>query len=227
MELPEDEVDPQVKSDVVLQELKEKDDDEEDEGESFDFDEMDLEASSGAPLKKHLDHSNEDSLLKESAQEASHEYQRSVKDEDQIQEDEHLEHADQESMPTEHKDDGHATENPQTATDVEICLTEENSQTNSEVSPNDQQHDRPDAFEEHQQASGDVTLSKGVNESAEMETRDVGQEINSSIHHENKASNISEEQEATGINKENDRKESKKSGKGKGKGKGKEECKMS
>ncbi|XP_056107936.1 leucine-rich repeat flightless-interacting protein 1 isoform X7 [Rhinichthys klamathensis goyatoka] len=227
VELPEDEVDPQVKSDVVLQELKEKDDGEEDEGESFDFDEMDLEASSGAPLKNLLDHSNEDSLLKEIAQEASHEYQRNVKDEGQIQEDEHLEHADKESTPTEHKDDGHATENPQTATDVERCLTEENRQTNSEVRPNDQQHDRPDAFEEHHQASGDVTLSKGVNESSEMETRDVGQEINSSIHHENKASNISEELEATGINKENDRKESKKSGKGKGKGKGKEECKMS
>ncbi|XDV30510.1 hypothetical protein PO909_033426 [Leuciscus waleckii] len=227
VELPEDEVDPQVKSDVVLQELKEKDDDEEDEGESFDFDEMDLEASSGAPLKNLLDHSNEDSLLKESAQEASHEYQSNDKDEDPIQEDENLELADQESMPTEQKDDCHATENPQTATDVERCLTEENSQTNSEVRPNDQQHDRPDALEEHQQASGDVTLSKGVNESSEMEMRDVGQEINSSIHHENKASNISEEQEATGINKENDRKESKKNGKGKGKGKGKEECKMS
>ncbi|KAK7154131.1 hypothetical protein R3I94_007484 [Phoxinus phoxinus] len=254
VELAEDEVEPQVKSDVVLQELKEKDDDEEDEGESFDFDEMDLEASSGAALKNLLDHSNEDSLLKESAQDVSHEYQSNVKDEDhsnedsllkesaqdvsheyqgnvkdedQIQEDEHLEHTDQDSMPTEHNDDGHATENPQTATDVERCLTEENSQTNSEVRPNDQNYDRPDAFEEHQQASGDVTLSKGVNESSEMETRDVGQEINNSIQHENKASHISEEQEATGINKENDRKESKKSGKGKGKGKGKEECKMS
>ncbi|XP_077071657.1 uncharacterized protein lrrfip1a isoform X28 [Siphateles boraxobius] len=220
VELPEDEVDHQVKSDVVLQELKEKDDDEEDQGESFDFDEMDLEASSGAPLKNLLDHSNEDALLKESAEKASHEWQRNVKDEDQIQEDEHLENADQESMPTEHKDEGHAT-------DVERCLTEENRQTNSEVRPNNQQHDRPDAFEENQQASGDVTLSKGVNESSEMETRDVEKEINSSIHHENKAPTISEEQEATGINKENDRKESKKSGKGKGKGKGKEECKMS
>jgi len=227
VELPEGEVDPQIKSDVVPQELKEIDDGEEDEGESFDFDEMDLEASSGAPLKNLQEHSNEDSLLKESAQEASHEYQRNVKDEDQIQEDEHLEHANKESMTTEHKDDGHATENPQTATDVERCLTEENRQSNSEVRPNDQQDDKPDAFEEHQQASGDVTLGKRVNESSEMETRDLGQEINSSIHNENKASNVSEVQEATGINKENDTKESKKSGKGKGKGKGKEDCKMS
>ncbi|XP_039504465.1 leucine-rich repeat flightless-interacting protein 1 isoform X5 [Pimephales promelas] len=227
VELLEGEVDPQIKSDVVPQEFKEIDDGEEDEGESFDFDEMDLEASSGAPLKNLQEHSNEDSLLKESAQEASHEYQRNVKDEDQIQEDEHLEHANKESMTAEHKDDGHATENPQTATDVERCLTEENRQNNREVRPNDQQDDKPDAFEEHQQASGDVTLGKRVNESSEMETSDLGQEINSSIHHENKASNVSEEQEATGINKENDTKESKKSGKGKGKGKGKEDCKMS
>ncbi|XP_067299887.1 enolase-phosphatase E1 isoform X4 [Pseudorasbora parva] len=240
VQLPEKDEDLQIKSDVVLQEVKEKDDDEEeeDEGESFDFDEMDLEASSDAPLKNVVDQPNADStFLKENA-EASQKYERNVIDEDQIQEDEHLEHADQESKPKEHKDDCHATDKQQqTATDVEIerCLKED-SQTNSEVRPNDQQHDTPDALEEHQPASEDVTLSKGVHQSSEMETRDVGQEtetrdvgqeINSSIHHENKASDFSGEQEAPGINKENDRKESKKSGKGKGKGKGKEECKMS
>ncbi|XP_051761447.1 leucine-rich repeat flightless-interacting protein 1 isoform X19 [Ctenopharyngodon idella] len=79
VQLPEDDEDLLVKSDVVLQELKEKDEEEEeeeeeDEGESFDFDEMDLEASSGAPLRNLLDQPNEDSaLLKENAQEASQE----------------------------------------------------------------------------------------------------------------------------------------------------------
>ncbi|XP_067265566.1 leucine-rich repeat flightless-interacting protein 1 isoform X23 [Chanodichthys erythropterus] len=230
VQLPEDDEDLQVKSDAVLQELKEKDEEEEeeeDEGESFDFDEMDLEASSGAPLRNLLDQPNEDSsLLKENAQEANQECQRNAKDEDQTQGDECLEHSDQKSKPKEHEDVGHATENPQTATDAERCLTED-SETNSEVRPNDQQHDTPDAFEEHQQTSEDVTLSKGVNQSSEVEATDVGQEIDSSIHHEIKASNISGEQEATGSHKENYRKESKKSGKGKGKGKGKEECKMS
>ncbi|ROL55095.1 Leucine-rich repeat flightless-interacting protein 1 [Anabarilius grahami] len=212
VQLPEDDEDLLVKSDVVLHELKEKDEEEEDEdeGESFDFDEMDLEASSGAPLRNLLGQPNEDSsLLKENAQEASQECQRNAKDEDQTQGDECLEHSDQKSKPKEHEDDGHATENPQTATDVERCLTEHN-ETNSEVRPNDQQHDTPDAFVEHQQTLEDVTLSKGVNQSSEVETTDVGQEIDSSIHHENKASNISGEQEATGSHKENDRKESKK-----------------
>ncbi|XP_048049955.1 intracellular protein transport protein USO1 isoform X7 [Megalobrama amblycephala] len=230
LQLPEDDEDLLVKSDAVLQELKEKDEEEEeeeDEGESFDFDEMDLEASSGAPLRNLLDQPNEDSsLLKENAQEASQECQRNAKDEDQTKGDECLEHSDQKSKPKEHEDDCHATENPQTATDVERCLTED-SETNNEVRPNDQQHDKPDAFEEHQQTSEDVTLSKEVNQISEVEATDVCQEIDSSIHHEIKASNISGEQEATGSQKENYRKESKKSGKGKGKGKGKEECKMS
>ncbi|XP_016389919.1 leucine-rich repeat flightless-interacting protein 1-like [Sinocyclocheilus rhinocerous] len=231
VQLPEDEEDLLVKSDVAAQELKEGD--EEDDGESFDFDEMDLETSSDAPLKNFLDQPNEEvTLLKENVQEASQEHQSNVTDEDQTQEDEHLELADQESKPKEQKDDGQDTENPQTTTDVEGCLTED-SQINSEVRPNDQQHDitgiKEDAFEEHRQASEDVTLNEGVNLISEMETRNVGQEVKSTIHHEKKASNISGDQdvekETAESNREDERKESKKSGKGKGKGK--DDCKMS
>uniref|UniRef100_A0A8C1QEE3 Leucine rich repeat (in FLII) interacting protein 1a n=1 Tax=Cyprinus carpio TaxID=7962 RepID=A0A8C1QEE3_CYPCA len=233
VQLPEDEEELLVKSDVAAQELKEEDEKEEDEGESFDFDEMDLEASSDAPLKNFLDQPNEEvTLLNENVQEASQEHQSNVTDEDQTQEDEHLELADQESKPKEQKDDGQDTENPQTTTDVDGCLTED-SQINSGVRPNDQQHDitgiKEDAFEEHRQASEDVTLSEGVNLISEVETRNVGHEVNSSIHHEKKASNISGDQdvekETTESNREDERKESKKSGKGKGKGK--EDCKMS
>uniref|UniRef100_A0A671SSZ4 Leucine-rich repeat flightless-interacting protein 1-like n=1 Tax=Sinocyclocheilus anshuiensis TaxID=1608454 RepID=A0A671SSZ4_9TELE len=153
VQLPEDEEDLLVKSDVAAQELKEGDEEEEDDGESFDFDEMDLEASSDAPLKNFLDQPNEEvTLLKENVQEASQEHQSNVTDEDQTQEEEHLELADQESKPKEQKHDGQDTENPQTTTDVEGCLTED-SQINSEVRPNDQQHDitgiKEDAFEEH------------------------------------------------------------------------------
>ncbi|XP_042619592.1 leucine-rich repeat flightless-interacting protein 1-like isoform X3 [Cyprinus carpio] len=233
VQLPEDEEELLVKSDVAAQELKEEDEKEEDEGESFDFDEMDLEASSDAPLKNFLDQPNEEvTLLNENVQEASQEHQSNVTDEDQTQEDEHLELADQESKPKEQKDDGQDTENPQTTTDVDGCLTED-SQINSGVRPNDQQHDitgiKEDAFEEHRQASEDVTLNEGVNLISEVETRNVGHEVNSSIHHEKKASNISGDQdvekETTESNREDERKESKKSGKGKGKGK--EDCKMS
>uniref|UniRef100_A0A8C2AHH6 Leucine rich repeat (in FLII) interacting protein 1a n=1 Tax=Cyprinus carpio TaxID=7962 RepID=A0A8C2AHH6_CYPCA len=233
VQLPEDEEELLVKSDVAAQELKEEDEKEEDEGESFDFDEMDLEASSDAPLKNFLDQPNEEvTLLNENVQEASQEHQSNVTDEDQTQEDEHLELADQESKPKEQKDDGQDTENPQTTTDVDGCLTED-SQINSGVRPNDQQHDITgiieDAFEEHRQASEDVTLNEGVNLISEVETRNVGHEVNSSIHHEKKASNISGDQdvekETTESNREDERKESKKSGKGKGKGK--EDCKMS
>ncbi|XP_016318884.1 intracellular protein transport protein USO1-like isoform X7 [Sinocyclocheilus anshuiensis] len=219
VQLPEDGEDLLVKSDVAAQELKEEDEEEEDEGESFDFDEMDLEASSDAPLKNFLDQPKEEETL--------------FTDEDLIQK-EHLELADQESKPKEQKDDGQDTENPQTTTFIEGCLTED-SQISSEVKPNDQQHhtsgNKEDAFEEHQQALENVTLSEGVNLISEMEKRNVGQEINSSIQHENKVSSISGDQEVeketTERNKEDERKESKKSGKGKGKGKGKEECKMS
>ncbi|KTF74027.1 hypothetical protein cypCar_00040464 [Cyprinus carpio] len=227
VQLPEDEEELLVKSDVAAQELKEEDEKEEDEGESFDFDEMDLEASSDAPLKNFLDQPNEEvTLLNENVQEASQEHQSNVTDEDQTQEDEHLELADQESKPKEQKDDGQDTENPQTTTDVDGCLTED-SQINSGVRPNDQQHDitgiKEDAFEEHRQASEDVTLNEGVNLISEVETRNVGHEVNSSIHHEKKASNISGDQdvekETTESNREDERKESKKSGKGKGKGK--------
>ncbi|XP_016407685.1 leucine-rich repeat flightless-interacting protein 1-like isoform X6 [Sinocyclocheilus rhinocerous] len=234
VQLPEDGEDLLVKSDVAAQELKEEDEEEEDEGESFDFDEMDLEASSDAPLKNFLDQpKEEETLFKDDVQEASQENQSNVTDEDQIQK-EHLELADQESKPKEQKDDGQDTENPQTTTVIEGCLTED-SQISSKVKPNDQQHDtsgnKEDAFEEHQQASENVTLSEGVNLISEMEKRNVGQEINSSIQHENKVSSISGDQEVeketTERNKEDERKESKKSGKGKGKGKGKEECKMS
>ncbi|XP_016113549.1 myosin-9-like isoform X5 [Sinocyclocheilus grahami] len=234
VQLPEDGEDLLVKSDVAAQELKEEDEEEEDEGESFDFDEMDLEASSDAPLKNFLDQpKEEETLFKDDVQEASQENQSNVTDEDQIQK-EHLELADQESKPKEQKDDGQDTENPQTTTVIKGCLTEE-SQISSEVKPNDQQHDtsgnKEDAFEEHQQASENVTLSEGVNLISEMEKRNVGQEINSSIQHDNKVSSISGDQEVeketTERNKEDERKESKKSGKGKGKGKGKEECKMS
>ncbi|XP_073701404.1 uncharacterized protein lrrfip1a isoform X6 [Garra rufa] len=230
VQLPEDE-DLLVKSDVAAQELMEEDEEEEEEGESFDFDETDLEASSDAPLKNVQDQPNEEV---ENVQEAGEECQSNVTDEDQTQEDEHLELTDQESKTKEQKDDGQDTENPQITTDVDQCLTED-SQINSEVKPNDQQHDtsenKEDAFKEHQQTSEDVTLKEGVNLISEMERRDVGQEINSSIHHERKASDISENQEVkketTESNKEDERKESKKSGKGKGKGKGKEDCKMS
>ncbi len=224
MQLPEDEED-LVKSDVAAQELKEEE--EEDEGESFDFDEMDLEASSDAPLKNFLDQPKEEgTLFKDDVLEASQEYQNNVTDEDQIQK-EHLELADQESKPKEQKDDGQDTENPQTTKVIEGCLTED-SQISSEVKPNDQQHDTSGNKEEHQQASEDVTLSEGVTLISEMETRNIGQEMNSSIQYANRLSSISGdreiEKETTEKNKE-ERKESKKSGKGKGKGK--EECKMS
>ncbi len=227
MQLPEDEED-LVKSDVAAQELKEED--EEDEGESFDFDEMDLEASSDASLKNFLDQPKEEgTLFKDDVQEASQEYQSNVTDEDQIQK-EHLELADQESKPKEQKDDGQDTENPQTTKVIEGCLTED-SQISSEVKPNDQQHDTSGNKVEHQQASEDVTLSEGVNLISEIETRNIGQEMNSSIQYANRLSSISGdreiEKETTEKNKEEERKESKKSGKGKGKGKGKEECKMS
>ncbi len=227
MQLPEDEED-LVKSDVAAQELKEED--EEDEGESFDFDEMDLEASSDASLKNFLDQPKEEgTLFKDDVQEASQEYQSNVTDEDQIQK-EHLELADQESKPKEQKDDGQDTENPQTTKVIEGCLTED-SQISSEVKPNDQQHDTSGNKEEHQQASEDVTLSEGVTLISEIETRNIGQEMNSSIQYANRLSSISGdreiEKETTEKNKEEERKESKKSGKGKGKGKGKEECKMS
>ncbi len=227
MQLPEDEED-LVKSDVAAQELKEEE--EEDEGESFDFDEMDLEASSDAPLKNFLDQPKEEgTLFKDDVQEASQEYQNNVTDEDQIQK-EHLELADQESKPKEQKDDGQDTENPQTTKVIEGCLTED-SQISSEVNPNDQQHDTSGNKEEHQQASEDVTLSEGVTLISEIETRNIGQEMNSSIQYANRLSSISGdreiEKETTEKNKEEERKESKKSGKGKGKGKGKEECKMS
>ncbi|KAL0184299.1 hypothetical protein M9458_019995, partial [Cirrhinus mrigala] len=195
VQLPQDEEDLLVKSDAAPQELKEEDEEDEDEGESFDFDETDLEASSDAPLKNFLDQPNEEV---ENVQEASQEYQSNVTDEDQTQEDEHLELADQESKPKEQKDDGQDTEKPKTTTDVAGCLTED-SQINNEIRPNDQQHDtsgnKEDASEEHQQASEEVTLNKGVNPISEMEKREVGQEINSSIHHERKASNISGGQE--------------------------------
>ncbi|KAK2905044.1 hypothetical protein Q8A67_006843 [Cirrhinus molitorella] len=230
VQLPEDEEDLLVKSDVAAQELKEEDEEEEDEGESFDFDETDLEASSDAPLKNLLDQPNEED---KNVQEASQEYQSNVTDEAQTQEVEHLELADQESKSNEKRDDGQDTENPQTAMDAEGCLTKD-SQINSEVRPNDQQHDasgNKDAFEEHQQPSEDVTLNEGVNLITEMERRDVAQEINSSIHHEKKTLNISGGQEVekqiAESSKEDERRESKKSGKGKGKGKGKEDCKMS
>ncbi|XP_026073953.1 leucine-rich repeat flightless-interacting protein 1-like isoform X12 [Carassius auratus] len=231
VQLPEDEE--VVKSDVASQELKKEDEEEEDEGESFDFDEMDLEASSDAPLKNVQDQPNEKvSLLNENVQEASQEHQSNVTNVDQTQEDEHLELADQESKQKEQKDDGQDTENPQTTTDVEVCLTED-SQINSEVRANDQEHDitgiKEDTFEEHRQASEDVTLDEGVNLISEVETRNVGQEVNSSIHHEEKASNFSEDQDVekqtAESNRQDERKESKKSGKGKGKGK--EDCKMS
>uniref|UniRef100_A0A9J8BWL3 Leucine rich repeat (in FLII) interacting protein 1a n=1 Tax=Cyprinus carpio carpio TaxID=630221 RepID=A0A9J8BWL3_CYPCA len=221
-------------SDSSDQEPKEEDEEEEDEGESFDFDEMDLEASSDAPLKNILDQPKEEGILfKDDVQEAGQEYQSNVTDEDQIQK-EHLELADQESKPKEQKDDGQDTENPQTTTVIEGCLTED-SLISSEVKPNDQQHDtsgnKEDAFEEPQQASENVTLSEGVNLISEMEKGNVGQELNSSIQQGNKLSSISGDQEVekatTERNKEDERKESKKSGKGKGKGKGKEECKMS
>uniref|UniRef100_A0A8C1JS58 Leucine rich repeat (in FLII) interacting protein 1a n=1 Tax=Cyprinus carpio TaxID=7962 RepID=A0A8C1JS58_CYPCA len=233
VQLPEDGEDLLVKSDAA-QELKEEDEEEEDEGESFDFDEMDLEASSDAPLKNILDQPKEEGILfKDDVQEAGQEYQSNVTDEDQIQK-EHLELADQESKPKEQKDDGQDTENPQTTTVIEGCLTED-SLISSEVKPNDQQHDtsgnKEDAFEEPQQASENVTLSEGVNLISEMEKGNVGQELNSSIQQGNKLSSISGDQEVekatTERNKEDERKESKKSGKGKGKGKGKEECKMS
>ncbi|XP_052461985.1 leucine-rich repeat flightless-interacting protein 1 isoform X6 [Carassius gibelio] len=231
VQLPEDEE--VVKSDVASQELKKEDEEEEDEGESFDFDEMDLEASSDAPLKNVQDQPNEKvSILNENVQEASQEHQSNVTNVDQTQEDEHLELADQESKQKEQKDDGQDTENPQTTTDVEVCLTED-SQINSEVRANDQEHDitgiKEDTFEEHRQASEDVTLDEGVNLISEVETRNVGQEVNSSIHHEEKASNFSEDQDVekqtAESNRQDERKESKKSGKGKGKGK--EDCKMS
>uniref|UniRef100_A0A8C2F9Z1 Leucine rich repeat (in FLII) interacting protein 1a n=1 Tax=Cyprinus carpio TaxID=7962 RepID=A0A8C2F9Z1_CYPCA len=233
VQLPEDGEDLLVKS-VAAQELKEEDEEEEDEGESFDFDEMDLEASSDAPLKNILDQPKEEGILfKDDVQEAGQEYQSNVTDEDQIQK-EHLELADQESKPKEQKDDGQDTENPQTTTVIEGCLTED-SLISSEVKPNDQQHDtsgnKEDAFEEPQQASENVTLSEGVNLISEMEKGNGGQELNSSIQQGNKLSSISGDQEVekatTERNKEDERKESKKSGKGKGKGKGKEECKMS
>uniref|UniRef100_A0A8C1ZKB8 Leucine rich repeat (in FLII) interacting protein 1a n=1 Tax=Cyprinus carpio TaxID=7962 RepID=A0A8C1ZKB8_CYPCA len=233
VQLPEDGEDLLVKSDAA-QELKEEDEEEEDEGESFDFDEMDLEASSDAPLKNILDQPKEEGILfKDDVQEAGQEYQSNVTDEDQIQK-ENLELADQESKPKEQKDDGQDTENPQTTTVIEGCLTED-SLISSEVKPNDQQHDtsgnKEDAFEEPQQASENVTLSEGVNLISEMEKGNVGQELNSSIQQGNKLSSISGDQEVekatTERNKEDERKESKKSGKGKGKGKGKEECKMS
>ncbi|XP_050974565.1 centromere-associated protein E isoform X7 [Labeo rohita] len=225
VQLPQGEEDLLVKSDVAAQELKEEDEEDEDEGESFDFDETDLEASSDAPLKNVLDQPNEEVG---NVQEASHEYQSNVTDEDQTQENEHLEISDQESKPKEQKDDGQDTEKPQITTDVAGCVTED-SQINKVVRPNDQQHDtsgnKVDACEEHHQAS------EGVNLISEMEKRDAGQEINSSIHHERKTSNISGgqevEKETAQSNKEDERKESKKSGKGKGKGKGKEDCKMS
>ncbi|KTF85472.1 hypothetical protein cypCar_00039145, partial [Cyprinus carpio] len=229
VQLPEDGEDLLVKSDAA-QELKEEDEEEEDEGESFDFDEMDLEASSDAPLKNILDQPKEEGILfKDDVQEAGQEYQSNVTDEDQIQK-EHLELADQESKPKEQKDDGQDTENPQTTTVIEGCLTED-SLISSEVKPNDQQHDtsgnKEDAFEEPQQASENVTLSEGVNLISEMEKGNVGQELNSSIQQGNKLSSISGDQEVekatTERNKEDERKESKKSGKGKGKGKGKEE----
>ncbi|XP_026127614.1 myosin-9 isoform X4 [Carassius auratus] len=231
VQLSKDGEDLLVKSDVAAQELIEEE--EEDEGESFDFDEMDLEASSDAPLKNVLDQPTEEgTLFKNYIQEAKQEFQSNVTNEDQTQK-EHLELADQESKSKEQKDDGQDTENPQTTTVIQGCLTED-SQISSEVKPNDQQHEtsgNKDAFEEHQQASENVTLSKGVNLISEMEKRNVGQEINSSIQHGNKVSSISGdlevEKETTERNKAHERKESKKSGKGKGKGKGKEECKMS
>ncbi|XP_052420893.1 leucine-rich repeat flightless-interacting protein 1 isoform X16 [Carassius gibelio] len=231
VQLSKDGEDLLVKSDVAAQELIEEE--EEDEGESFDFDEMDLEASSDAPLKNVLDQPTEEgTLFKDDVQEAKQEFQSNVTNEDQTQK-EHLELADQESKSKEQKDDGQDTENPQTTTVIQGCLTED-SKISSEVKPNDQQHEtsgNKDAFEEHQQASENVTLSKGVNLISEMEKRNVGQEINSSIQHGNKVSSISGdlevEKETTERNKAHERKESKKSGKGKGKGKGKEECKMS
>ncbi|XP_026119393.1 intracellular protein transport protein USO1-like isoform X4 [Carassius auratus] len=231
VQLSKDGEDLLVKSDVAAQELIEEE--EEDEGESFDFDEMDLEASSDAPLKNILDQPTEEgTLFKDDVQEAKQEFQSNVTNEDQTQK-EHLELADQESKSKEQKDDGQDTENPQTTTVIQGCLTED-SQISSEIKPNDQQHEtsgNKDAFEEHQQASENVTLSKGVNLISEMEKRNVGQEINSSIQHGNKVSSISGdlevEKETTERNKAHERKESKKSGKGKGKGKGKEECKMS
>ncbi|XP_043105058.1 leucine-rich repeat flightless-interacting protein 1 isoform X10 [Puntigrus tetrazona] len=227
VQLPEDKEGFLVKSDVASQELKEEDEEEEDEGESFDFDEMDLEASSNAPLKNFQDQPKEEgTLFKDEVKEAKPEYQNNVPDEDQTIE-EHLELEDQESKPKEQKDGD--TKNPQTTTVTEGCLTED-SQISSEVEPNDQQCDTSgtkEAFKEHRQSSDDVKLSEGV--LSEMETINVGQEINTSIQNE-KVSSISGEQEVeketTERNKEDERKESKKSGKGKGKGKGKEECKM-
>ncbi|XP_057191562.1 leucine-rich repeat flightless-interacting protein 1 isoform X5 [Triplophysa rosa] len=206
-------------------ELRE-DPEEEDEGENFEFDDMDLEASSNDPPKHCKDQASDDvTLLKESVHEANKEYQSNAINEDHTQDDEPLERPDQDSEQKKQMDDENTIENPQTTTEVETCLTEDSQVNKKDIKPDHQQQEC--TLEKHHRTSEELRHSDPI---SEMETKDVGQEMNSSIIHENQGTKTSREQEAeretTTTNKEDDRKETKKSSK-KGKGKGKEECKMS